>query len=642
MRLTKFAGFCFSILLLTISGITGAEEARLPQVAINVSPEKVVAGAPPQVFGISGNIWIVPRIFDMLVAEKILQMDNLGIARIGLGDEILSHAKSLHDLEKRLSDFRLNEFLQRYTERGGKVMIILDTVPMWASSDKSRSVRGHLERFRLSPPADYQEWSRIVSAIVRHFNGKLGLDAYYEVWNEPDVDFLGSNEEYKKFYYHSVVGVKKADKNAIVGGPGVSDFMAPKTAGGVVSTKSLQAPSMFEWLLDYCSRTAIPELGLERVPVDFLSWHGYYKNPGEDYMIFVPYLRNLLADKGYSPSTKLIDSEWNIGSSPPYPEGDLNATEVGAAYVAATLISMHEAGIDGQVFQMFVDPGVKGYSGGVFTTAGIPRANFNTFRLFSKLRGDQLETNSSDDWVKSVAYTDGERIYLLVSTMLPTMRMIGKQVSLSSRINSEKFMRAAPGSVTRKDIGAFIEKGGKLPEPLHGQLSAALDKQKKMLKDYKQKSAAWKEGVTLNIKLGAGSGKLQKMTQYIIDSGHSNGHADQQKALEQLARESRGTIKEAQASLEKLGVRKAGQSTFFKEIETSGNINRILELQPTKTKRKKIGAVYTTLAESHRKSVNDVAARKSAKLYKKERSWPASGELSIATEPYSVQLFVFE
>ena len=473
------------------------------------------------------------------------------------------------------------------------------------------------------------------------FNGKLGLDAYYEVWNEPDNDFLGTNEEYLKLYYHSAVGVKKADKSAKIGGPGVSDYSGTKTAGDKLRTEILQPPMMFEWLLEYTSRTPVPELGLKRVPVDFISWHSYYRNPGAVYKVIVPYLRKLLANKGYPRTTPLLITEWNIASAPPYPEGDLNATDVGAAFAASTLISMHEAGVDGQVFQLFVDPGTKGYSGGTFTTKGLPRANYNTFKLFSKLKGRQIDSGSSDEWVKSVAYTDGQRVYLLVSVMLPTKKMLRKEVSLRRRILNEDLLRSAPKTVTRRDIAAYMKKGKALPEPLHSNLGAVLKSEKSRLNDYRQKSMAWKNGIRLNINLRGLQGRPGKITHYKIDAKHSNGSADIQKAVEQLVRKNRATMKNATVRLDKLGVREQGKKAFFNEIKSSGNIRRILDRLP-KQKRDKVRDVYEKMAAEISNNAQGVMNRESARLYKEELSWPSSGKLALDSKPYSVQLFVFE
>lgn len=629
------------ILLAMFVSVQAINAAETPSVDIKVAVDQPLAEGFPRVFGYSGNIWLVPKVFEFGVSDMVLEMPQLGIARIGLGDEILSHASSLQDLEKRLEDYRLNDFLKRYSKTGGKVMIILDSIPMWASSKQTREKKGHLEIFRLSPPSDYQEWANIVSVIVSHFNGRLGIDAYYEVWNEPDVDFLGTNAEYAKLFYHSVVGARKADKNAKIGGPGASDFSAIKVAGEKQPAALLQAPMMFEWLLDYASRTPVPELGLQRLPIDFISWHAYYRNPSNDYEQIVPYLRNLLESKGYPRSTPLFDTEWNIAAVPPYAEGDLNATEVGAAYVASTLIAMHAAGVDGQVFQMFVDPGVKGYSGGTFTAAGVPRANFNTFRLFSKLRGRQLASSSSDEWVKSVAFSDGEKVYLLVATMLPTPKMLGNGLGLKRRIESDRIFRDAPKSVRPQDITAFMKNGKALPEPLQTQLKTIVERDKAVVNDYKRKAIQWKKGINLNISLSGNTGQPGTITRYLINSDVSNGHDDIDMAVKQVVDKNKTVMKNAKARLDKLGIGQGGQKAFFNEIQTTGSIKRTFEQVPA-NKKSAVKEVFQQMVDEYRANIAQVMARKKAQLHKESIPWPASGIISAPSAPYAVQLYVIE
>ena len=146
-----------------------------------------------------------------------------------------------------------------------------------------------------------------------------------------------------------------------------------------------------------------------------MTWHGFYRDPTTHYRLVVPLVRRRLAEAGL-PVVPLFVDEWNIAATPPYPEGDLNGGPVGAAFVAASLIAMGEAGLDGQTFQMVVDPGGEGYSGGTFTPSGVPRPNFETFRLFSRLAGTRCSATSGHDHVRVAAFDDGKTLRVLVSS----------------------------------------------------------------------------------------------------------------------------------------------------------------------------------------------------------------------------------
>ena len=621
--------------------VTAMSDAVKPAIDINVVIDQPAPDRFPRVFGYSGNIWRVPQVFEFGVSDMILEMPRLGIARIGLGDEILSHASSMSDLEQRLENFRLNDFLRRYSEAGGKVMIILDTVPFWNSSRQTRERHGHLEIFRLSPPHDYEEWGRVVATIVQHFNGRLGLDAYYEVWNEPDVDFLGTNSEYSKLYYHAVVGVKKTDRNAKVGGAGASDFLAIKTYGETQPAYALQAPMIVEWMLDFASRTPVPELGLPRLPVDFISWHAYYRDPITDYKVILPFLRNLLKSKGYPRSTPLFNTEWNIAAVPPYPEGDLNASEVGAAYVASALIAMHDAGVGGQVFQMFVDPGVNDYSGGTFTTAGVPRANFNTFKLFSELKGKRVKSTTSDDWVKSVAYSDDQNVYLLVTSLLPTTKMMQNGLALRRRIGALKTLRETFPPVTTHDIAEFLQGNRTLPEPLHSEMSAIMQRDMAAMSHHDEKALSWKSGISLNISLTDLRSHHSEIIRYIIDSNFSNGRGDVTQAITQVIEKNQIVIANARARLQILGVSESVQNEFFNDIRINGNILQTLD-HVSEGLRNSLKSVFRQISVEYRANLEQVMDREGAKLHKETLPWPTSGILTVDSQPYSVQLFVIK
>ena len=59
-------------------------------------------------------------------------------------------------------------------------------------------------------PSDYEEWYKLVKAFTHHCVDRFGLDEvktwYFEVWNEPNLDFFfdGTKEDYFELYKHSM------------------------------------------------------------------------------------------------------------------------------------------------------------------------------------------------------------------------------------------------------------------------------------------------------------------------------------------------------------------------------------------------------------------------------------------------------
>ncbi len=78
--------------------------------------------------------------------------------------------------------------------------------------------------FNITPPRDYAEWGQLVGAFARHCLDRYGLEEiaqwYFEVWNEPNIDFwAGSQGDYWKLYDVSAAALKAVSPRLRVGGP---------------------------------------------------------------------------------------------------------------------------------------------------------------------------------------------------------------------------------------------------------------------------------------------------------------------------------------------------------------------------------------------------------------------------------------
>lgn len=637
--------------LLLLAGCAFAA-APAQTVRIDVDARSTVAREAPRVFGFGGNIWLVPDVFDAGIAERILAMRPSGITRVSLGDTLLEPAADLQDLRRRLDDFPLNEFLRRYKAGGGRVLVILDGTPPWLSSSRDKAkVKGPDQPlFRMSPPVDYRAWSDVVEAVVRHFNGKLRLDAYYEAWNEPNYYYHGSTEQFMRQYYHSVLGARRADPRALVGGPGVSEFLGASTALApsndadkvAIATAALEQRFLWRQFLQRAAATPVPELGLERLPVDFFSWHAFYFDPARYYGIVVPVVRDALAQAGYPASTPLINSEWNIAPVPPYPEGDLNATHVGAAYAAASLIAMNEAGVDGQAFQMYVDPGGKGYYGGMFFVSGLARATFHAFALFSRMRGRQVRATSTDPWVKATAFVDGDTTYVLVASYVPTAKMATDTQALADFLANREFGQSI---VRGKLVGAMVE--GRLPE---AQARRAREIEKDTLgraQATARRAAERAREISLEVAIGGMRGTPRHATRFLVDSRHGNVFPEVAAALRELeSRTATAGGGEAQflRALESAGLPAEASRDLVRGLRGGEPADRALSRLPAEKREGAARALLQAraeLANRHRLALAEVeSGMPAARVGQTRLDWPASGPLTVLAEANSVQLFV--
>jgi hypothetical protein len=643
------SGVFKKILLVVISLLFAATCSSAPTVNIDVTGGSGQKEQVPRVYGFGGNIWHIPEAFSAGLAESIHMMPHLGITRVSLGDLILEDAENIEDVRRRLRDFPLNDFLRRYAASGGRVLFILDGVPRWLSSNRSREIHRGPDQpiFRVSPPADMIGWSEVVEAIVRHFNGNLGLDAYYEAWNEPNYYYLGNTAQFLQQYRYTVLGARRADPAAKVGGPSVSEFIGIGTAG--TETKSaddkrrlltmlMDQQYLFRQFLDIASRTPLPELGLKRLPVDFFSWHSFYIDPTRYYGAVVPAIRQSLSDTGYSARTPLIVTEWNIAAVPPYPEGDLNANEVGAAYVATSLLAMHASGIEGQIFQMYVDPGSNGYYGGMYTVSGVPRANYNAFRLFTQVKGREIQTESSDSWAKSVAFKDGKNTYLLVTTFVPTTQMLVNTQKIRSALDNARETRA----MASQGLGDVLVSGKGVPEPIASRMREILTRNQAQIKGDLDKASAWKSGVNLEIRLDEYPAKV---AHFLIDSKHSNIYRDLDKAKHFLSETSRRMQvgDNLNSRLTEAGLTGPERERLMEQLKQRKPMNDALQSLPD-NKRAKGEAIVRQYTQDkqhqYMAALEEIGNWSSARQFQ-ESITPAAGNiLRVQAEPYSVHLFV--
>jgi xylan 1,4-beta-xylosidase len=75
-----------------------------------------------------------------------------------------------------------------------------------------------------NPPKDYRKWGELVRVVTSHFVQRYGretvLSWYFEIWNEPDINYWhGTPEQYWKLYDYAAAGVRAALPEAKVGGP---------------------------------------------------------------------------------------------------------------------------------------------------------------------------------------------------------------------------------------------------------------------------------------------------------------------------------------------------------------------------------------------------------------------------------------
>jgi xylan 1,4-beta-xylosidase len=236
-----------------------------------------------------------------------------------------------------------------------------------------------------SPPKDYAKWEELVYNFAKHIVDRYGVNEvsqwYFEVWNEPNIDFWTGEPKqstYFELYDHAARAVKRAGQRLRVGGP---------------------ATAQAAWIPDMIEHSVQTQ-----VPLDFVSTHVYGNDLskdvfGTDENIDRSEMVSRAVQKVYKqvkastrPDLPIIWSEYNASY-----KNEIDVTD--SAYMGPWLANNIRL-CDGLVTTMsywtfsdvFEEQGViktPFYGGyGLLAEGGVPKAAFNAFAMLHRL-GDQ-------------------------------------------------------------------------------------------------------------------------------------------------------------------------------------------------------------------------------------------------------------
>ncbi len=244
----------------------------------------------------------------------------------------------------------------------------------------------------VSPPKSYKRWDALIHAFAQHLVKRYGIAEvatwYFEVWNEPNLDFWGGRPRqasYFRLYDHTARTLKAVNPRLRVGGP---------------------ATAQAAWVSAFIAHAT-----QHHVPVDFVSTHVYgndsaknvfgsHEHIGREKMVCraVRKVHDEIAASS-QPRLPLIWSEFNAAYN-----NDTNVTD--SAYMGpwlATTISRCDGLVQMMSYWTFSDvfeeQGVVRkplYGGfGLLAERGIPKPAFNAFRLLHRLGHRRLPLASN-------------------------------------------------------------------------------------------------------------------------------------------------------------------------------------------------------------------------------------------------------
>ncbi|WP_221284425.1 GH39 family glycosyl hydrolase [Mucilaginibacter sp. SP1R1] len=259
------------------------------------------------------------------------------------------------------------------------------------------------------PPNNYQKWEELVYQWVKHSVSRYGQKEveswYWEVWNEPNIDYWkGTMAEFFKLYDYAAHGVKRALPTAKVGGPEVA---GASSAGGVKFLKAF---------IEHCISGTNNVTGKIGSPLDVISFHAKGQPTVVEQhvrMNMAPQLRDIA--EGFKivasyPQTKNLPIV--IGESDPegcaacgmatnpsnaYRNGTMYSSYTAASfarkYFLADSLQVNFLGAVSWSFEFENQPWFFGFRD--LATNGVDKPVLNVFRMFGMMSGNRVQVQSN-------------------------------------------------------------------------------------------------------------------------------------------------------------------------------------------------------------------------------------------------------
>jgi xylan 1,4-beta-xylosidase len=344
-----------------------------------------------------------------------LEIDRMALGQGGLSDEPMweSRVAEVRALRPRFIRLFVQEYFRLSPARGRDHFETLDrsvdtileagAKPLMCLCFKPGPLFPSIDQDRVEPN-DYEEWERLVSSLVKHYQDRKAGIRYWEVANEPDIGESGGcpyrfqPDSYVRYYRHTAAAILRADPKALVGGPALANVHSP----------------ILPALLNACDDG--------KPPLHFISWHIYSSDPGR-VRATIEYAKSLLKKHpGLKPETFM--DEWNMDLQDPPLDPRFQP-----CYLLEVIWQMKEAGLDGscyyhirdyhvvyEQFAPFMSPQGTAFMtrwwnrmpqfDGLFDYQNRVRPSYFAFKLLSRLTGARLPVDSSDSKVHGFATHD--------------------------------------------------------------------------------------------------------------------------------------------------------------------------------------------------------------------------------------------
>ncbi|HKK47439.1 MAG TPA: hypothetical protein VJ964_18060 [Balneolaceae bacterium] len=322
----------------------------------------------------------------------------------------------------------VDRIFDAYVNRGMKPMVEIGFMPK-ALSSHPEPYRHHwspdqpYENIYTGwsyPPKSYEKWADLINRWVKHCIERYGKEEvkswWWEVWNEPNIDYWqGTEQQYFKLYDYTVNAVLKALPDAKVGGPATTGPGWDQAAG---------------WLRDFlkhCQNDKNAVTGKTGAPLDFISYHAKG----------APDVVNGHVQMNMGSELNDVEKGFQIVSSSPYkdlpiiiseadPEGcaacsmelhPQNAYRNGTMYSSYTasvfakmyqLADQYNVNLEGALSWSFEFENEDWFAGfRSMATNGVDKPVLNVFRMFGMMQGKRIAVNRKNAITPQQVITSG-------------------------------------------------------------------------------------------------------------------------------------------------------------------------------------------------------------------------------------------
>src|SRR6266404_920094 len=310
----------------------------------------------------------------------------------------------------------------------------------------------------VAPPKDWDKWQQLVENFTRHLVERYGENEvsqwYFEVWNEPNLDFWAGDPKestYYELYDRAALAVKRISPRLRIGGPATAQA------------------AWADRFLAHCKA--------KNIPVDFVSTHVYGNDKAED--VFGTH-ENIPRTQMVCRAVKKVHDQ--IVASP-YPKIPLIWSEFNADYSnqpqvtdsafmgpwLADTIRQCDGLVDSMSYWTFSDvfeeQGVVKttfYGGfGLLAEDSVPKVAFNDFALLHHLGDTRLDVNSEN--VLVTRRKDGSLAIAAWNLFLPEETGSAKTVTLHFKgLGSARVVRL---TIVDKEHGSPLPAWDKMGHP---------------------------------------------------------------------------------------------------------------------------------------------------------------------------------